>query len=118
MGIYRTLGRKALLIGLLLLAFLFAGCAGINPYTPRDYREEGLERGLFTGSEGEFVIYRKAYEPATGSEVGKESDETANGEQQKTGSEKREVKKVRVTWQWLPVEQGWSIRIIACPGKE
>ena len=56
MGIYRILGRKALLIGLLLLALLFAGCAGINPYKLRDYREEGLERGLFTGSQGEWVI--------------------------------------------------------------
>jgi hypothetical protein len=56
MGIYRTLGRKPLLIRLLLLALLFAGCAGIKPYTPRDYREEGLERGLFTGSQGEWVI--------------------------------------------------------------
>ena len=56
MGIYKTLRRKALLIGLLLLALLFAGCAGIKPYTPRDYREEGLERGLFTGSQGEWVI--------------------------------------------------------------
>lgn len=56
MGIYRTLGRKALLIGLLLLALLFVGCADIKPYTPRDYREEGLERGLFTGSQGKWVI--------------------------------------------------------------
>ena len=56
MGIFRIFGRKALLIGLLLLALLFAGCAGIKPYKPRDYREEGLERGLFTGSQGEWVI--------------------------------------------------------------
>ena len=52
-----------------------------------DYRQEGPERGLFTGSEGEFVIFRKADEPETGSEAGKKSDETADGEQQKMGSE-------------------------------
>ena len=63
------------------------GCAGIKPYEPRDYRQEGPERGLFTGSEGEFVIFRKADEPETGSEAGKKSDETADGEQQKMGSE-------------------------------
>ena len=56
MGIFRTLGRNTLLIGALLLALMYAGCAGINPYKPRDYREEGLERGLYTGSQGEWVI--------------------------------------------------------------
>ena len=83
-----TNGRKALLIVSLLVALLFAGCAGISPYEPRDTREEGLEKGLFTGSEGEFVIFRKTNEPETGSEAGKKSDETADGEQQKMGSEK------------------------------
>jgi len=91
MGIFRKLGQKALWIGPLLVALLVTGCAGIKPYEPRDYREEGLERGLFTGSEGEFVIYRKADEPETGSEAGKKSDETADGEKQKTGSEKKKT---------------------------
>ena len=92
MAIFRKLGQKALWIGPLLVVLLVAGCAGIKPYEPRDNREEGMEKGLFTGSEGEFVIYRKADEPETDSEVGKSSDETANGEQQKTGSEEREKK--------------------------
>ena len=65
----------------LLVALLVAGCAGIKPYEPRDYREEGLKRGLLSGSKGEFVIYKKAGEPQTGSEAGKRSDETADGEQ-------------------------------------
>ena len=87
MGISKTPRRKALWIGLLLVALLVAGCSGIKPYEPRDYRQEGPERGLFTGSEGEFVIFRKADEPETGSEAGNRSDETADGGQQKMGSE-------------------------------
>ena len=87
MGISITLRRRALWIGLLLVALLVAGCAGIKPYEPRDYREEGMEKGLFTGSEGEFVIYRKADEPETGSEAAKKPDETADGELQKEGGE-------------------------------
>jgi len=92
MGIYRTFGRNVLLIGLLLVALLVAGCAGIKPYEPRDYRQEGLEKGLFTGSAGEFVIFRKANEPEVSSEAGKISDETADGQQQKMGSEEKKAK--------------------------
>ena len=80
------------LIGPLLVALLVTGCAGIEPYEPRDNREEGMEKGLFTGSEGEFVIYRKADEPETGSEAGKESDVTADGEQQKMDGEEKKAK--------------------------
>jgi hypothetical protein len=43
----------------LLLALLVVGCSGFKPFEPRDHREEGPERGLFTGSQGEWVIYRK-----------------------------------------------------------
>jgi hypothetical protein len=75
-----------------MVALLVFGCAGIEPYEPRNNREEGLERGLFTGSEGAFVIYRKADEPETSSEANKSSEETADGEQQKTDNEKREKK--------------------------
>ena len=41
---------------MLLIAVLMAGCAGIEPYEPRNNREEGPEKGLFTGSQGEWVI--------------------------------------------------------------
>ena len=92
MGISKTLRRKSLWIGLLLVVLLVAGCADIKPYEPRDHREEGPEKGLFTGSEGEFVIFRKADESEAGSEAGKESDETADGEQQKMGSEEKKAK--------------------------
>ena len=57
---------------------LITGCAGITPYDPPDYREEPPVNGLLTGAEGEFVIYRKADEPGTGSEAGNGSDETAD----------------------------------------
>ena len=56
MDIFRKLGQKALVIGLVLVVLLTAGCAGIKPYEPRNDREEGPEKGLFTGSQGEWVI--------------------------------------------------------------
>ena len=90
MGISRTHRRKVLWIGPLLVALLVAGCAGIKPYEPRDNREEGMEKGLFTGSEGEFVIYRKVDESETGSEASKRSDETADGEEKKAKSKNDE----------------------------
>ena len=89
MGIFKTYRRKALWIGPLVVALLVIGCAGIEPYEPRDHREEGPERGLFTGSEGEWVIFRKADEPKTESEADKSSDENADGEQQKMDREER-----------------------------
>ena len=93
MGILRIHKRKALWIGVLLAAsLLVTGCAGIEPYEPRDHREEGPEKGLITGPEGEFVIFRKADEPKTGTETRKKSDETAeDGEQQKMGSEEKKT---------------------------
>ena len=92
MGISRTHRRKVLWIGPLLVALLVTGCAGIKPYEPRDYREEGPEKGLFTGSKGEWIIYRKADEPETGSEADKRSDETADDQQQKMSSEEKKAK--------------------------
>jgi hypothetical protein len=92
MGISKTHRRKALLISLLLLALLVAGCAGIEPYEPRNNREEGPQKGLFSGSEGEFVIFRKADDPEADRETSKRLDETSNGKHQKTGSEKSEKK--------------------------
>ena len=79
MSISRTHRRKGLWIGPLLVALLVTGCAGIKPYEPRDYREEGMERGLFTGSEGAFIILRKADEPDSGSKEKKA--EPKSGEQ-------------------------------------
>jgi hypothetical protein len=56
MGIFRKLGQKALVMGLVLVVLLTVGCAGIKPYKPHDYREDGPKRGLFTGSQGDWVI--------------------------------------------------------------
>jgi hypothetical protein len=89
MGVSGRHRRKALYIGLLLVALLVTGCAGIKPYEPRDYREEGPERGIFSGSEGEFIIFRKGYEPETGSEAGKRPNEATDGEEQKMDSEEK-----------------------------
>ena len=39
-----------------MIVVVMTGCAGIEPYEPRNDREEGPEKGLFTGSQGEWVI--------------------------------------------------------------
>jgi hypothetical protein len=52
-------------------ALLVAGCAGITPYDPPDYREVP-GRGLLSGEDGEFVIYQKEDEPETNNETSKE----------------------------------------------
>jgi hypothetical protein len=92
MDILRAHRRKALWICLVLVVLLVIGCAGIEPYEPRNNREEGPQKGLFSGSEGEFVIFRKADDPKTDRETSKRLDETSDGKQQKTGSEKSEKK--------------------------
>jgi hypothetical protein len=48
------------LLVIILCSLFFAGCAGMQPYEPRNNREEGPKNGLFSGSQGEFVILRKA----------------------------------------------------------
>ena len=59
MNISLTHRRKAICIGALLLAALLVivGCAEIQPYSPPNHREEGPAKGLFTGSQGEWVIF-------------------------------------------------------------
>ncbi len=89
MGVSIILRRIAQRIGPLLLALLVVGCAGIEPYEPHDYREDGLKRGLFSGSKGEFIIYKKVDEPETGSEAANKSGEKADGEREKMGSEEK-----------------------------
>ena len=76
MNIFIRHRRKTVcLAASLAVLLLIAGCAGIQPYEPRDNREEGLQHGLFTGPEGEFVIFQKGDEPVKGSEDKKSPNE-------------------------------------------
>ena len=73
------------IVVLLLIVFILAGCAGIKPYEPRNNREEGPEKGLFTGSEGEFVIFKRADEQNKPSEDQKSANETREKETKDDG---------------------------------
>jgi hypothetical protein len=44
------------------VVLMVAGCAGITPYDPPEYGEQPKTQGLFSGADGEFVIYQKADE--------------------------------------------------------
>lgn len=80
MNLFRTPARRVLRFGPLLVVLMVTGCAGMEPYEPRDEREEGPKQGLFSGPEGEFVLVRPKGEPEIGKE-GKKA-EVENGEQQ------------------------------------
>jgi hypothetical protein len=60
----------------LLLWLIVTGCSSITPYQPRNNREEGPERGIFSGSKGEFVILAPA-EPAKEEGNAKKTSEEA-----------------------------------------
>jgi hypothetical protein len=88
MGISKTLRRKSLWIGLLLVALLVSGCADIKPYEPRDDREEGPEKGLFTGSQGEWVILGPKAPQKDKEEKNKGGQETESEREQEKPPEK------------------------------
>jgi hypothetical protein len=91
MGIISISRGKVLWIAALLVASLVvSGCAGIKPYEPRNNREEGPEKGLFTGSQGEFVILRKSEEPKKESEEKKSPNEAESAAQPEPDSDQRE----------------------------
>jgi hypothetical protein len=76
MNISLTYKRKAVRVGALLAALLvIVGCAGIQPYEPRNHREEGMKQGLFSGPEGEFTIFRKGKAPRKSGDNDKVADE-------------------------------------------
>jgi hypothetical protein len=75
----KTVRRKLRAGAALLLALVaVAGCSGIEPYEPRNNREEGPKSGLLTGEQGEFVIFRVRSKPK--GEEDPESEETQEEE--------------------------------------
>ena len=64
MVLLTTFKNAVLWVALLLVA----GCSGITPYDPPDYREEPPGRGLLSGADGEFVIYQGNVDADTDSE--------------------------------------------------
>jgi len=74
MGICNQHNRKVWwTTALLLIVIVMAGCAGIKPYDPPNHREEGPEKGLFTGPQGEWVIVGPKA-PHTGTEENKNGE--------------------------------------------
>ena len=49
---------------MLTAVLIIVGCAEIQPYNPPNHREEGPQKGLFTGSQGEWVIVGPKDSPA------------------------------------------------------
>ena len=69
---------------LLLTVAVMAGCAGIQPYEPPNHREEGPEKGLFTGPQGEWVILGpKVPETAAEGKKNRAPESETNGEEKK-----------------------------------
>ena len=77
-GRLRTGTGAALLIALLATA----GCSGMEPYEPRNNREEGPEKGLLTGEQGEFVIFRLRSKPKGEGEAEAEESQDDTEEQE------------------------------------
>jgi hypothetical protein len=66
-----------------LVGLLVVGCAGTEPYEPRNDREEGPEKGLFTGSQGEWVILGPKVQQKDTEEKNKEAQDTESEREQK-----------------------------------
>jgi heat shock protein HslJ len=118
MGIMSTARGKVLwVVAFLVVSLVISGCTGIKPYEPRNNREEGPEKGLFTGSQGEFVIFRKGEEPQKESEDEKSPGEPERAAQPEPASGLPDENThstdphsvLNRTWQWVstitPVEK-------------
>ncbi len=64
-------GKSRVGLAVMLALLAVAGC-GMEPYEPRNAREEGPESGLFSGSAGEFVIFRNGRTPKRQTPKGQE----------------------------------------------
>lgn len=67
MNVFQHYGRPLMnFTALMAMLLIISGCSGITPDgNLRNNREEGPEKGLFSGSAGEFIILAPA---TTGSE--------------------------------------------------
>jgi hypothetical protein len=81
-----TFRRNLLWFGVFLI---ISGCTGITPYEPPNNREEGPEKGLFSGSDGGFVILRKADEPKKESDDKKSPNQPEGAAQPESDSNQR-----------------------------
>ncbi|SHO50394.1 hypothetical protein [Desulfopila aestuarii] len=55
--LYNCCGRRMFAVLVVLLCLAASGCSGITPDGEiRNNREEGPEKGIFSGSAGEFVL--------------------------------------------------------------
>ena len=59
----------------LLLLLILSGCSGMEPYAPVNHRVEGPESGLFSGAEGDFVIYQKTEKKGVDNDPESDSDQ-------------------------------------------
>jgi hypothetical protein len=59
------------------MALMVSGCAGMEPYEARDEREEGPKQGLFSGSNGEFVIVGSKSKPDSDKQKDKKAETTS-----------------------------------------
>lgn len=67
--------QPMLQIGAVLMVLMVnVCCSELKPYEPYDHRKEGPQTGLFTGPEGEVIIFRKTGEPQKAGEEKKDPD--------------------------------------------
>ena len=84
MDISMTYKRNVIRIAALFVALLaIAGCAGVQPYNSPNHREEGPAKGLFTGSQGEWVIVGPKESQIGAEEVENGVTESGTGREQK-----------------------------------